>query len=86
MIPATSFAGKKVAVFGMGISGLAAAASLAAGGADVLCWDDGEGGRDAARRAGLPLTDLRSADWRDLSALVLAPGVPLTHPLSLIHI
>jgi UDP-N-acetylmuramoylalanine--D-glutamate ligase len=80
MIEAHSFAGKRAAVFGMGMSGLAAARSLLAGGASVLTWDDGEKGRDAARRAGLPLADLRSADWRELDVLVLAPGVPLTHP------
>ena len=80
MIEARSFAGKTVAVFGMGMSGIAAARSLLAGGACVLAWDDGERGRDAARAAGLPLCDLHEADWRAINALVLAPGVPLTHP------
>ena len=80
MIEARSFAGKAVAVFGMGMSGIAAARSLLAGGAAVLAWDDGERGRDAARAAGLPLCDLREADWSAMATLVLAPGVPLTHP------
>ncbi len=80
MIEARSFAGKTVAVFGMGMSGMAAARSLLAGGACVLAWDDGERGRDAARAAELPLCDLHEADWRAINALVLAPGVPLTHP------
>ena len=80
MIEARSFAGKTVAVFGMGMSGIAAARSLLAGGACVLAWDDGERGRDAARAAELPLCDLHEADWRAINALVLAPGVPLTHP------
>src|SRR5690606_29028747 len=30
---------------------------------------------------GLPIVDLASADWRNFSALVLSPGVPLTHPV-----
>jgi UDP-N-acetylmuramoylalanine--D-glutamate ligase len=80
MIEAHSFAGKQAAVLGMGMSGLAAARSLLAGGASVLAWDDGEKGREAASKAGLPLCDLRSADWNAIDALVLAPGVPLTHP------
>ncbi len=46
MIEARSFAGKTVAVFGMGLSGLAAGRSLIAGGATVLAWDDGERGRE----------------------------------------
>jgi len=80
MIEARTFAGRSVAVFGMGMSGLAAARSLIAGGATVSVWDDGERGRDAARAAGLPLCDLHRADWSGIDALVLAPGVPLTHP------
>lgn len=80
MIEARTFAGKHIAVFGMGMSGLAAAHSLLAGGASVSVWDDGERGRDAARAAGLPLGDLNQADWSGIDALVLAPGVPLTHP------
>jgi UDP-N-acetylmuramoylalanine--D-glutamate ligase len=79
MIEAHS-AGKTVAVFGMGLSGLAAGRSLLAGGASVLAWDDGEKGRVAATAAGLPLADLKTADWDAIDALVLAPGVPLTHP------
>jgi UDP-N-acetylmuramoylalanine--D-glutamate ligase len=80
MIEARSFAGKTVAVFGMGVSGLAAGRSLLAGGAKVFAWDDGEKGRDAAQAAGLPLADLKAADWSGIGTLVLAPGVPLTHP------
>ncbi len=80
MIEAHSFAGKTVALFGLGLSGLSAGRSLLAGGAKVLAWDDGEKGRAAAESARLPLSDLRSADWSAIDALVLAPGVPLTHP------
>ncbi len=74
------FAGRRVAVFGLARSGIACAQALAAGGAEVLCWDDGEAGRERAREAGLPLVDLQDVDFSTLAALVLAPGVPLTHP------
>ena len=80
MIAITLFAGKKVAVFGLGLSGLATAAALRAGGAAPVLWDDAEKGREAARKAGFELVDLAAADWSDFAALVLAPGVPLTHP------
>jgi len=40
MIPVTAFAGKRLAVFGLGGSGLASASALLAGGADVIGWDD----------------------------------------------
>jgi len=80
MTPATSFRDKRVAVFGLGSSGVAAVKALIAGGATVAAWDDGENGRDKARQQGVPLVDLRNADWSSFDALVLAPGVPLTHP------
>jgi UDP-N-acetylmuramoylalanine--D-glutamate ligase len=80
MIPVTTFAGKKVALFGLGASGLASAGALLAGGADVVAFDDIEGSVEKANAAGIPTEDLRRIDWARISALVLAPGVPLTHP------
>jgi UDP-N-acetylmuramoylalanine--D-glutamate ligase len=81
MIPVTTFAGKKVAVFGLGGSGLASASALLAGGADVIGWDDSADTVAKATSAGIPTADLRNIDWSRISALVLAPGVPLTHPV-----
>ncbi len=80
MIPVTIFAERTVAVFGLGLSGIGAARALQAGGARVLAWDDNEGSRAQAIAVGVGVTDLRTADWRGIAALVLAPGVPLTHP------
>jgi UDP-N-acetylmuramoylalanine--D-glutamate ligase len=80
MIEARSFSGRTVAVFGLGGSGLVAARALVAGGASVVAWDDGEKARASAAAAGIALADLRAADWSTFAALVLAPGVPLTHP------
>jgi UDP-N-acetylmuramoylalanine--D-glutamate ligase len=80
MIPITTFAGEKVAVFGLGGSGLVAASALFAGGADVVGWDDSEERVVHAASAGIPVADLREVDWSRIAALVLAPGVPFTHP------
>jgi UDP-N-acetylmuramoylalanine--D-glutamate ligase len=80
MIPVTVFSGKKVAIFGLGGSGLASASALLAGGADVIGWDDDASAVAKATSAGIPAADLRRLDWSRVSALVLAPGVPLTHP------
>jgi UDP-N-acetylmuramoylalanine--D-glutamate ligase len=55
-------------------------AALIAGGAGVDCWDDGEAARDKALAAGLSVVDLNAADWSGYDALILTPGVPLTHP------
>lgn len=80
MIPVTTFAGQKVAVHGLGASGLSVARALVAGGASVQAWDDGAPARAAAVAAGVAVGDLSTADWSRFAALVLAPGVPLTHP------
>ena len=80
MIPITTFAGKKVAVFGLGASGLISASALLAGGADIVAFDDDAASIAKASAAGIPTADLRQVDWAKIAALVLAPGVPLTHP------
>ena len=80
MIPCTSFAGKKVAVFGLGGSGLAGAQALLAGGAEVTGFDDNAASVAKASEAGIATADLRGLDWSNIAALLLAPGVPLTHP------
>jgi UDP-N-acetylmuramoylalanine--D-glutamate ligase len=80
MIPVDVFAGRRVAVFGLARSGLAAARALTAGGARVAAWDERADARATAAAEGLTLADLASADWSDMAALVVAPGVPLTHP------
>jgi UDP-N-acetylmuramoylalanine--D-glutamate ligase len=80
MIPVTSFAGKKVALFGLGGSGLASAQALVAGGAEVIAFDDDTASVEKARAAGIATADLHSLDWSKVSALLLSPGVPLTHP------
>jgi UDP-N-acetylmuramoylalanine--D-glutamate ligase len=80
MIPITIFAGKKVAVFGLGKSGLLSAGALIKGGADVVVFDDNEKMLPDAKAAGLNVQDLHELDWSKVAALVLTPGVPLTHP------
>ncbi len=76
MIAATAFKNERIAVFGLGRTGISAALSLKAGGADVHAWDDNEQTRTRAAEMGVPLVDFRQADFTDYSALVLSPGVP----------
>ncbi len=80
MIPATAFKDKKVALFGLGGSGLATARALAEGGAEVLAWDDNPESVAKAEAQGIAIGDLRGAEWNGFSSFVLSPGVPLTHP------
>jgi UDP-N-acetylmuramoylalanine--D-glutamate ligase len=80
MIPVRGFEGRTVAVFGLARTGLTAARALQAGGAEVALWDERPAARRAAEEAGLSLVDLTTADWSRFTALMLSPGVPLTHP------
>jgi UDP-N-acetylmuramoylalanine--D-glutamate ligase len=80
MIAATGFERKNVAVLGLGKSGLATARSLEAGGAKVFAWDDAAEKREEAAKEGFTLADSRGWVWEHLSALILSPGIPLTHP------
>jgi UDP-N-acetylmuramoylalanine--D-glutamate ligase len=80
MIPITTFVGRTVAVFGLGKSGLLAAEALARGGAEVVVFDDNQKSLAEAQEAGFKTQDLHELDWSQIAALVLAPGVPLTHP------
>jgi UDP-N-acetylmuramoylalanine--D-glutamate ligase len=80
VIPVRGFEGKRVAVFGLGRTGLTAARALKAGGAQPLLWDEKPAARQAAAAQGFELLDLHEADWSNLDALMLSPGAPLTHP------
>ncbi|WP_371347664.1 UDP-N-acetylmuramoyl-L-alanine--D-glutamate ligase [Ancylobacter sp. IITR112] len=80
MIPVSTLKDRSVALFGLGGSGLATARALRAGGARVIAWDDSPASVAKAAADGIPTGDLAEADWADFAALVLAPGVPFTHP------
>lgn len=80
MIPITEYAGKDVAVYGLGRTGLSAARALKAGGARVHAWDDNEETRAKAEAAGIALSDINKRDWQTFAALVLSPGIPYKYP------
>ncbi len=70
------YAGRKVAVLGLGRSGHTAAMALHQGGAEVMAWDDGK----RLQNAPYPLVDLNTADLGDVAALVISPGIPWSFP------
>lgn len=80
MIALSHTGGQTWAVFGLARSGLATARALVAGGAQVRLWDDNEAARMAAKAAGFQTVPLYDAALAGCAGLVLAPGVPLTHP------
>ncbi|MFK7901305.1 MAG: UDP-N-acetylmuramoyl-L-alanine--D-glutamate ligase, partial [Nitratireductor sp.] len=81
MISASTQKDKRIALFGLGGSGMVTAHALKAGGAMVYCYDDNPDRVKQAKDEGLNTADLHDVDFATLDALVLAPGVPLTHPI-----
>lgn len=77
MITAPTYQDKRIGVFGLARSGLATVHTLVASGAQVFAWDDQPTARELVKGCA---ADLYAMDFAGLDALVLAPGVPLTHP------
>lgn len=81
MIPVQGMEGSRVAVLGLGRSGLSAARALAAGGAVPLCWDDNPGARAAAQAEGFDCLDLgRAGAFEAVTRLIVSPGIPHLYP------
>ena len=81
MIPVVGYEGRKVAVLGLGRSGLATARALQAGGAEALLWDDSPESRAKAEAEGFSLTDLgRQGALEGVAVLVVSPGIPSLYP------
>jgi UDP-N-acetylmuramoylalanine--D-glutamate ligase len=77
----THLQGRSVGVFGLARSGLASVGAAVAGGAEeVVVWDDMEEARAKAEALGGVPLEPTAWPWEKLESLVLAPGVPLTHP------
>jgi len=81
MIPVQGLSGARVAVLGLGRSGLVAARALDAGGAIPVCWDDNAEARARADAEGFDCVDLkRQGAFDDVARLVVSPGIPHLYP------
>ena len=81
MIPVKGYEGKRVAVLGLGRSGLATARALVEGGATPLCWDDNPEARARAEAEGFTCQDLaKQGAFADVAALIVSPGIPHLYP------
>ncbi|MEL7345998.1 MAG: UDP-N-acetylmuramoyl-L-alanine--D-glutamate ligase, partial [Pseudomonadota bacterium] len=77
----------RVGVLGMGRTGLAAARALGAGGAEVVCWDDGAQGRAMAEGAGFALVDFsRPGAFDGMAVLIVSPGIAHLYPTPNAHV
>jgi UDP-N-acetylmuramoylalanine--D-glutamate ligase len=80
MIVSRAFADRDVGVFGLARSGHSAIASLKSGGARIYAWDESEVARTQASDDGAVVAPFASWPWGRIKALVLSPGIALTHP------
>ncbi|MDJ0823687.1 MAG: UDP-N-acetylmuramoyl-L-alanine--D-glutamate ligase [Paracoccaceae bacterium] len=81
MIQVQGFAGKTVAVLGLGRSGLSAARALVAGGAEVVVWDDSAEARARAEEEGFAVRQMARAEaFDEVATLVVSPGIPHLYP------
>ncbi len=81
MIPIRGVEGARVAVLGLGRSGMTTARALRAGGATPLCWDDSPTARASAESEGFEISDLtRNTVWEGVVTLAVSPGIPHLYP------
>ncbi|WP_170788325.1 UDP-N-acetylmuramoyl-L-alanine--D-glutamate ligase [Ruegeria lacuscaerulensis] len=81
MIPVKGCSGQKIAVLGLGRSGLATARALRAGKAEPICWDDNPAAREKAEAEGFTCADLRrQGAFDDIVSLIVSPGIPHLYP------
>lgn len=71
---------RSVAVFGLGVSGIATCDALVASGASVYSFDESSAAREKTLNTEYRADHPKDWPWEELSAVVVSPGVPLTHP------
>ena len=78
MIISNKYHDKKVAIYGMGITGRSAAKLLKKLGAEIFCWDDNEKERRIAKNLKFPIKKF----WLNANSLdniVISPGIDISN-------
>ena len=71
---------KNVAVFGLGVSGIATCEALAASGANVFSFDENAAAREKTAHTEYRCEHPKDWPWDSLEAVAVSPGVPLNFP------
>ena len=71
---------KSVGVFGLGVSGIATCEALVASGASVYSFDENAAACERTKGTEYRAEHPKDWPWAELEAVIVSPGVPLTHP------
>lgn len=80
MIDLSALRGQRIAVMGLGKTGLSVACALYEAGVEVCAWDDVAPVREAAAKVGIPIMDLRTLSLENLNFILWSPGIPHSFP------
>lgn len=80
MIQIPDVKNKNIGVFGLGLSGLATCEALIASGAQVFSFDENAKAREKTADTEYRCEHPKEWPWKELAAVVVSPGVPLSHP------
>ncbi len=75
--------GKKIGIFGLGLTGCSAFSALNEVTKTILCWDDSEVNRNKfiSQFGSESLSDITDQAWQFLDKVVISPGVPPSHAI-----
>lgn len=71
---------KNFGVFGLGVSGIATCEALVASGANVFSFDENSKARKKTENTEYRCEHPKAWPWKEMEAVVVSPGVPLTYP------
>ena len=80
MIDVSAFCGDKIAVMGLGKTGLSTAIALKKAGANITAWDDNKVARDYAESLGITCDNLMHISKENTDFIVWSPGIAHTFP------
>lgn len=75
--------GKKIGIFGLGLTGCSAFNALSGIAATILCWDDREENLQqfSSRFDAKHLVNIDDNAWAELDKIIISPGVPPAHSI-----
>ena len=74
MLVSQKYQNKKIAIYGMGITGRSVAKTFKKMKAKIFCWDDDEKVRNKAKKLTFPLNKFW-VNQKDIDAIVVSPGI-----------